>query len=106
MTSFNVDPEQLRQSSSGLKGTEGEIDELAEYAKEADPDWWIWGLPGLVMAPPYFMVADFFHSSISDAKEAIDGVAEGVEKAADKYEEVDDAIAKKINSITEHIDVK
>ncbi|MFC4336874.1 WXG100 family type VII secretion target [Salininema proteolyticum] len=104
MTGFSVDPEQLRQSSGDIKQAESEIDQLAEYAKEADPDWWMWGLPGLVLAPPYFMVANFFHQSIADAKEAVDGVATGVEKAADKYEEIDEEIAKQVGNIGETLD--
>lgn len=99
MASIYVDPEELRQAASTIRETEGEIDNVTNYAKEADPDWWIWGLPGLVMAPIYFMAADFFHQNIGNAKEAIDGLATNIEACADAYDDIDTQVGSGFDQI-------
>jgi hypothetical protein len=85
MTSFQVDPDQVRAGASALKGTTAEIEALADYAQEANPDWWMWGLPGLFFAPPYFAIAQYFQNELKEVAEAVECLAEGIEDCAEDY---------------------
>ncbi|MCC3763914.1 hypothetical protein K3N28_12650 [Glycomyces sp. TRM65418] len=99
MTWIDVDAEKLRAAASTLHQSEGEIQSLADYAKEADPDWWMWGVSGLVMAPVYFALADVFHSSMADAVDAVSGLADRIGECADEHEGNDAAIAAELEKI-------
>jgi hypothetical protein len=99
MTWIDVDAEKLRTAASALHQTEGEIQSLADYAKEADPDWWMWGVAGLVMAPAYFTLADVFQTSMADSVEAVSGLADRIAECADEHEGNDVAIAAELEKI-------
>ncbi|WP_026925639.1 type VII secretion target [Glycomyces arizonensis] len=104
MSWIDVDAEKLKQAASGLHQAEGEVEALADYAKEADPDWWMWGVAGIVMAPIYFGVAEIFHSSIGDARDAVSGLATRLEDCADEHEGNDQAIAAELEKIGQELE--
>lgn len=104
MSWIDVDAAKLRQAASGLQQAEGEVEALATYAKEADPDWWTWGIAGIVMAPIYFNVADIFHTSIAEAGEAVSGLAGRLEDCADEHEGNDEAIAQELEKIGQELE--
>lgn len=99
MTWIDVDAEKLHEAASALHQSEGEIQSLADYAKEADPDWWMWGVAGLVMAPIYFGVAEIFHSTIAESIDAVSGLAERIDECATEHSDNDDAIASALEKI-------
>lgn len=99
MTWIDVDAEKLREAATALHQSEGEIQSLADYAKEADPEWWMWGVAGLVMAPAYFALADVFHSSMAESVEAVSGLAGRITECADEHEGNDAAIAAELEKI-------
>ncbi|WP_026928636.1 type VII secretion target [Glycomyces tenuis] len=103
MSWINVDAEKLKQAASGLQEAEGQVEALATYAKEADPDWWTWGVAGIVMAPVYFGVAQIFHSSIGDARDAVSSLAGRLEDCAAEHEGNDEAIARELEKIGQEI---
>ncbi|MEU5871832.1 type VII secretion target [Glycomyces sp. NPDC047369] len=99
MTWINVDAEKLRQAAAALHESEGEIQALADYAKEADPEWWMWGVAGLVMAPAYFALAEYFHSAVTDSVDAVSGLADRIQACADEHDGNDAAIAAELARI-------
>jgi hypothetical protein len=104
MSWIDVDAEKLKLAASGLEQAEGEVEALATYAKEADPDWWTWGVAGIVMAPVYFGVAEIFHSSIRDAREAVAGLAGRLDDCATEHEGNDEAIALELEKIGQELE--
>lgn len=97
---IDVDAEQLRRAAAALRETTGEIDALAEYAHEADPDWWTWGLGGIPFAGLYFGVSEMvFHPALKDAAEAVEGLSSRLEECADEHEDNDAAIAAGLKQI-------
>jgi len=91
---IDVDAEKLRRAASALRETTAEVDAVAEYAHEADPDWWTWGLGGIPFAGLYFGVSEaVFHPALKDAAEAIEGFCARLEECAAAHEDNDSAIA-------------
>jgi uncharacterized protein YukE len=99
MTWIDVDPEKLRAAAAALHQSEGEIQSLADYAQEADPEWWMWGVAGLVMAPAYFALADFFHTSMTDSIDAVSGLADRIDECAAEHSASDVEIAADLGKI-------
>jgi hypothetical protein len=96
---IDVDAQKLTEAAAGLKQAGGEVEALGAYAKEADPDWWTWGVAGIVMAPIYFSVAEIFHSSIADAKDAVVGLGTRLEECAEEHAGNDEEIAAELKKI-------
>jgi hypothetical protein len=97
---IDVDAEKLRQAASAIRETIGEVEALADYAHEADPDWWTWGLGGIPFAALYFGVSEMvFHPALKDAGEAIEGLCSRLEECAAAHEDTDTAIAGDLERI-------
>lgn len=105
MTWIDVDAEKLRLAATTLRDTKGEVQALADYAHEADPDWWMWGLGGIPFAALYFGVTEMaFHPALQDAQEAIEGLSARLEACADEHEGNDAAIAQDLAKIAGEIE--
>ena len=97
---IDVDAEKLRQAAAALRETTGEVEALADYAHEADPDWWTWGLGGIPFAALYFGVSELvFHPALKDAGEAVEGLSARLEECAAAHEDNDAAIAAGLEQI-------
>ncbi|GAB3656069.1 hypothetical protein [Glycomyces tarimensis] len=105
MTWIDVDAEKLRAAASTLRATKGEVQQLADYAHESDPDWWMWGLGGIPFAALYFGVTEgFFHPALEDAQEAVEGLCGRLEACADDHEGNDAEIAKSLDKLAGELD--
>jgi uncharacterized protein YukE len=105
MTWIDVEAEKLRQAAASLRETKGEVQALADYAHEADPDWWMWGLGGIPFAALYFGVSEgVFHPALKDSQEAIEGLCARLEACAQEHEDNDDAIAKDLEKIAAELE--
>jgi hypothetical protein len=97
---IDVDAERLRSAAAALREATGEVEALADYAREADPDWWTWGLGGLPFAALYFGVSEtVFHPALEDAGEAVEGLCSRLEECAEAHEANDAAIATGLRRI-------
>lgn len=105
MTWIDVDAEKLRTAAETLRGVSGEAGALADYAQEADPDWWMWGLGGIPFAAMYFPVVEgYVHPSFQEAVDSIEGLAASIQACADDHEGNDAEIAKALEKIAGEIE--
>jgi hypothetical protein len=97
---IDVDAEKLRSAAAALRETTGEVEALADYARESDPDWWTWGLGGIPFAALYFGVSEaVFHPALEDAGAAVEGLCARLEECAAAHEDNDAAIAAELARI-------
>ncbi|MCH7229371.1 type VII secretion target [Glycomyces sp. L485] len=105
MSSIDIDAAQLRAAATSLRGVSAEAASLADYAQEADPDWWTWGLGGLAFAAAYFYIAEsHVHPAFKEAVDAIEGLAASLEKCADDHEGNDEEIAGDLARIADELE--
>ncbi|QSB05530.1 hypothetical protein [Natronoglycomyces albus] len=92
---INLDPAALENAATAIRGTASEVKNVADYAREADPDVWIWGIPGTLLAAPYyFMFSEMLHESIAGAQETVEGFAEMLDECRRNQVEADEDMAK------------
>lgn len=94
MPSIDVAPEDLRAAAEKLRLAIDYADKASEYSTEADPDWWMWGLPGLVTAPIYFALADGWRDLLAKTSGAIEGLSTRLEDTSGGYEDIDSFISE------------
>lgn len=100
MSDFAVDPAQLETSAGTINESADQADEVAEYAREADPDIWTWGLPGTFLAAPYyFMIAEILHSQLGDVRSTIESYVGKVKECATAYREADESVVTEIETL-------
>lgn len=100
-----VDPDDVRAAADSIRGTKGEAEALADYARDADPDLWTWGMPGAVTAAPhYIMVAEILHEQFAGVSETIEGYAKMLDDCAQEAEECDNEISKVFLDLDGEID--
>ncbi|GAB3220021.1 hypothetical protein GCM10027447_03870 [Glycomyces halotolerans] len=105
MSWIDVDADKLETAASTIRGTAAEVEHLAEYAREADPDWWMWGLGGIPFAALYFGVAEMaVHPALEDAAASIEGLADRLDDCARDHRDNDDEIAAELEKIGQDID--
>lgn len=105
MTWIDVDAEKLRSAAEALRGISGEAQALADYAQEADPDWWMWGLGGAPFAALYFPVAEgIIHPAFAQVVDSLEGMATSLEQCADDHEGNDTEIARALDKIGQEIE--
>lgn len=89
-----IDPDHVHAAADAIRGTKGEVNNLAEYARDSDPDVWTWGLPGVVTAAPYYMMlAEILHAQFAGVQETIEGYAAMLDECADEAERCDNDIS-------------
>jgi hypothetical protein len=99
MDNIGVNPEDLTAAATKLREAISYADQASEYSTEADPDWWMWGLPGLVTAPIYFALADGWRGLLSDTGQAIEGLSKRIEDSSNGYVEIDSTISEGFASL-------
>jgi uncharacterized protein YukE len=101
---YGVDPEELRQAASTLRGSTSEIQALADYCQEADPDPEAWGLCGIPFGGVYFGLAEVYRAILGQFTDAVEGLSDNIEACADAYGATDDEIVTGLNSIGSNIE--
>lgn len=101
---YGVDPEELRQAASTLRGSTSEIQALADYCQEADPDPEAWGLCGISFGLVYFGLAEVYRAILGQFTDAVEGLSDNIEACADGYEAADDEVVTSLNSIGSNIE--
>ncbi|GAA1660780.1 hypothetical protein GCM10009830_02340 [Glycomyces endophyticus] len=97
---IDVDPQKLRDAAAQIRTTAGEVQAVADYARESDPDWWTWGLGGIPFAGLYFGVSEgVFHPALEDAQAAIEGLCARLDECADAHQSNDAGIAADLAKI-------
>jgi hypothetical protein len=90
MSDISVDTEELTTAAETVRQSADKADEVAEYARDADPDLWIWGIPGTLLAAPYyFMIAEILHGQLEGVRATIEGYADKVKECAEAYRAAD-----------------
>lgn len=82
---FQVDLSALAAAEEKLRGLSKDGEGIADLASDADPEWYVWGLPGVVFAGPYFLLADKVHDHLKDMHESLNAHAERIRICADQY---------------------
>jgi uncharacterized protein YukE len=101
---YGVDPEELRQAASTLRGSTSEIQALADYCQEADPDPEAWGLCGIPFGAVYFGLAEVYRAILDQFTDAVEGLSDNIEACADEYAATDDEIVTNLTSIGSNIE--
>lgn len=99
MASIDVNPEDLAAAASKLRQAIDYADKASEYSTEADPEWWMWGLPGVVTAPIYFALADGWRDLLSETGQAIEGLSQRLEDCGNGYTDIDSVISEEFGSL-------
>ncbi len=99
MTSLAVNPDDLNSAATKLRQAVDYADQASQYSTEADPDWWMWGLPGLVTAPIYFALADGWRNLLAETGQAIEGLSQRIEDSSNGYVEIDSTISEGFGSL-------
>jgi hypothetical protein len=84
-----INPDDLGAAAAKLRLAIDYADKASDYSEEADPDWWMWGLPGVVTADLYFTLADGWRGLLSDAGQGIEGLAKRLEDSGTGWSDVD-----------------
>ncbi|WP_168801751.1 type VII secretion target [Glycomyces buryatensis] len=94
MSDYSVDTDALTEAAQAVRSSADQAAEVAEYAREADPDLWTWGYPGVMLAAPfYFAIAEILHGRLAEVRTAIEGYADLVVESAEAYRAADDEAA-------------
>lgn len=102
---ITVDPDDVRAAADAIRGTKGEAETLAEYARDSDPDLWTWGIPGVFTAAPYYMmVAEILHDQFAGVSETIEGYAKMLDDCAQEAEDCDNELSKVFLDLDGEID--
>ncbi|MEU6247093.1 hypothetical protein [Glycomyces sp. NPDC047010] len=86
---FDVDTETVREAAGFLRVLGGDFAEIAGYVEEADPDWWMWGGTGLLMAQQYEIAAGHIRIILDKFDPAVQGIAARIEDSCAEYEDAD-----------------
>jgi hypothetical protein len=86
---FDVDTETVREAAGFLRVLGGDFAEIADYAQEADPDWWMWGGTGVMMAQQYEAAAGQIRIILGKFDPAVQGIAQRIEDICTAYEDTD-----------------
>ena len=90
-TDLSVEPEALTAEGERLKTIAGDFGIVADYAQDADPDWHMWGVPGVPLAEVYFSSAEAIHTILKEFGPATAGLGQRFSDCAKRYTEADEA---------------
>ncbi|MBO3735591.1 hypothetical protein [Glycomyces niveus] len=99
MPSIDVNPDDLTAAASKLREAVSYADMASQYSTEADPEWWMWGLPGVVTAPIYFALADGWRDLLAETGQAIEGLSQRLEDSCNGYVEIDSVVGEEFGSL-------
>lgn len=87
---FDVDPAAIAAEGERLKSLAGDFSIVADYAQDADPDWHMWGIPGITLAQLYFASADRIHEILAQFAPATSGLGQRFIDCAKDYTDSDE----------------
>ncbi|MEU5155297.1 type VII secretion target [Glycomyces sp. NPDC021274] len=96
---LSVDPDAIRAEGERLKALAGDFDIVADYAQDADPDWHMWGVPGIALAQLYFASADQIHTILKEFAPATSGLAQRFIDCAEAYTDSDEESGKEFDDL-------
>lgn len=94
---IDVDPAGIQTEGERLKTLAPDFSIVADYASEADPDWHMWGVPGLTLAQLYFASSDQIKTILQEFDPATDGLGRRFIDCAEAYTDADDQSADEFN---------
>ncbi|MFC4337905.1 type VII secretion target [Salininema proteolyticum] len=89
----------VRTVAKAVKSTGSGLSAAAEYAKEADPDPYMWGAVGAPLGIVYEEAATTVQDMLSRLPDALNGVADRINAAVDKTEDCDGKAARDLDGI-------
>ncbi|HEX2144461.1 MAG TPA: hypothetical protein VHG10_08135 [Glycomyces sp.] len=96
---LSVDPEAIKAEGERLKGLAGDFSIVADYAQDADPDWHMWGVPGVQLAQVYFASADAIHQILKEFDPAVSGLGQRFIDCANDYTDSDEESGKEFDDL-------
>lgn len=91
--------EEARKAGDGMRTA-------ASYAKEADPDPYMFGYVGLTLGLAYAEVAPHIHSILDSLPEAFSGLADRIQASADAVAEADAETKDKFDRLLDEITIE
>lgn len=88
-TSTDCDPAAIRAEGERLKDLAPQYGTVADYASEADPEWYVWGSYGIALAQLYFASADRIQEILKEFAPAAEGLGQRFIDCANDYEDAD-----------------
>ncbi|GAB3995010.1 hypothetical protein GCM10029992_11090 [Glycomyces albus] len=85
-----VDPDAIRAEGERLKGLAGDFGIVADYATDADPDWHMWGVPGVMLAQLYSHSAGRIQEILQLFEPATTGYGQRFIDSAEHYTNTED----------------
>ncbi|GAB3995886.1 hypothetical protein GCM10029992_14330 [Glycomyces albus] len=97
MSGISIEPDELDAAASTIRQSATKVQELADYARDADPDVWAWGLPATMLAAPYYiMLVEQLHQEFEGAVQTVEGFAKMIEDCGEEARRGDDGNAQLI----------
>ncbi|MEU6860502.1 hypothetical protein AB0B28_16730 [Glycomyces sp. NPDC046736] len=87
---IDVNPTAIAAEGERLKSLAGDFSIVADYAQDADPDWHMWGVPGIALAQYYFESADRIHEILKQFAPAASGLGQRFIDCAKDYTDSDE----------------
>jgi hypothetical protein len=97
--SFKVDPESVMQCSSRLKQIQQHAAGIMTLAKDANPEWYIWGLVGAPFAAIYWSYASGLYQHLEQMGEALKDRIDSLDGCVDNYAATEKAMTDALNGI-------
>ena len=88
MTEFDL--EEIRACKSTLDGIRDRAKDITKLAEDANPEWYVWGLPGLYFAQQYWDQAKQVHEHLDLMCDSLDQQAKALDRAASNYQASED----------------
>ena len=102
--SLHVDFDGMSKARARLDGLSQDSRKIAETAKDADPEWYVWGLTGIPLAAAYFPLADDVHRHLADLAEALSANATRLDHCARQYREKEEDNTRAMETIRRRLD--
>ncbi|MEV3938345.1 hypothetical protein AB0K52_20505 [Glycomyces sp. NPDC049804] len=96
---LSVDPDAIEAEGERLKSLAPDFSIVADYAQDADPDWHMWGVPGVTLAQLYFASADAIHEILKEFDPAVSGLAQRFIDCAKDYRDTDEGNGRDFDDI-------
>ena len=103
MGGFAADVPAIEGCADALARLRERAANIVALAEDADPEWYIWGLPGLVFAPIYWAFADDLHHLLALMEQSLDEKAYALQCTAQAYRDVDDHHAQQFQGLHQRL---
>jgi len=101
---LRFDPGPVITCSNALQRIQGEAAGIMELAVDANPDWYTWGLLGLVFSDAYWGLADELYKHLGMMGQALRDRIDSLDQCVANYEATEHAITDAFNKIKQLTD--